>query len=140
MFPDLAGIELKSNPTSTSFFMPSIIEIVLESEFVIYFKLCSASISRLFRPSDWYHEACVSLGLKHRLHSYYEKNIVHRLMEEYVKDRTENFDDYYPCKNKPDCNFNHHVYHWFMLLFILMYNLSKLLPNSINCLTGGDKA
>lgn len=57
---------------------------------------------------------------------------------EYVKDRTENFDDYYPCKNKPDCNFNHHVYHWFMLLFILLYNLSKLSPNSINYLIGGD--
>jgi len=28
---------------------------------------------------------------------------------EYVKNRTENFDDYYPCKRKPDCNFNHHV-------------------------------
>jgi hypothetical protein len=63
-------------------------------------------------------------------------------MEEYVKNRTENFDDYYPCKKKPDCNFNHHhhVYYWFMLLFILLCNLSKLSPNSINCLIRGDKA
>ena len=26
----------------------------------------------------WYREACISLGLKHRLHSSYEKNIVER--------------------------------------------------------------
>ena len=44
----------------------------------------------------WYPEACVSLGLKHRLHSSYEKSIVERTIE-YLKDRTEAFDDYYPC-------------------------------------------
>jgi putative transposase len=44
----------------------------------------------------WYPEACVSPGLKHRLHSSYEKSIIERVMEEYVKDRTENFDDNYP--------------------------------------------
>jgi putative transposase len=32
----------------------------------------------------WYHEACVSLGLKQRLHSSYEKNIVERTIE-YLK-------------------------------------------------------
>ena len=54
----------------------------------------------------WYPEACLSLGLKHRLHSSFEKSIIERAME-YVKDRTENFDDYYPCKKKLDCNLNH---------------------------------
>jgi hypothetical protein len=43
-----------------------------------------------------YLEACISLGLEHRLHSPYEKSIVERTME-YLKDRTEAFDDYYPC-------------------------------------------
>jgi len=44
-----------------------------------------------------------------------------------------------PClRCLPDCDLNH-VYRWFML-FILLYNLSKLLPNSINYLIGGDKA
>src|SRR5215204_3656905 len=71
----------------------------------------------------WYPEACLSLGLKHRLHSSFEKSIIERAME-YVKDRTENFDDYYPCRKKSDCNLNH-VYRWFVL-FILLYNLSKL--------------
>jgi len=42
----------------------------------------------------WYPEACISLGLEHRIHSSHEKSIVERTME-YLKDRTEGFDDYY---------------------------------------------
>ena len=42
----------------------------------------------------WYPEAYISLGLEQRLHSPYEKSIVERTME-YLKDRTEVFDDYY---------------------------------------------
>ena len=67
----------------------------------------------------WYPEACLSLGLKHRLHSSFEKSIIERAME-YVKDRTENFDDYYPCRKKLDCDLNH-IYHWFTL-FIFLHN------------------
>ena len=48
----------------------------------------------------WYPEACATLGLKHRLHSTFEKSIVERAIIEYVKDRTEGFDDYYPCRKK----------------------------------------
>ncbi|MBV9176873.1 MAG: hypothetical protein JO327_12230 [Nitrososphaeraceae archaeon] len=43
-----------------------------------------------------------SLGLEHKLYSPFEKNIIERAME-YVKDRTEIFDDYYSCI-KEDCN------------------------------------
>jgi putative transposase len=46
--------------------------------------------------------ACFSLELKHRLHSLFEKSIIGRAIE-YVKDRTENFDDHYPCRKKLDC-------------------------------------
>jgi hypothetical protein len=43
---------------------------------------------------------------------------------EYVKDRTEGFDDYYQCRKKVvDCNLIH-VYQW-LILFIFLYNLSK---------------
>ena len=44
---------------------------------------------------------------------------------EYVKDRTEGFDDYYPCSKSVvvDCNIVH-VYRW-MTLFIFLHNLSK---------------
>ncbi len=39
---------------------------------------------------------------------------------QYFKDRTENFDDYYPCKNKQNCD-QQHVYNW-IKLFIYLYN------------------
>ncbi len=41
---------------------------------------------------SWYPEACNSLGLKHILHTPFEKSIIERAIE-YVKDRTEGFDD-----------------------------------------------
>ena len=73
---------------------------------------------------SWYPEACNSLGLKHTLHSPFEKSVIERAME-YVKDRTESFDDYYPCRKKAvDCNNLAHVYRWFVL-FVFLYNLSK---------------
>ena len=65
------------------------------------------------------HEACVSLGLKHRLHSSYEKSIVERTIE-YLKDRTETFDDYFPCIRTGLCNLQH-VYKW-LILFVFMHN------------------
>ena len=83
----------------------------------------------------WYPEACLSLGLMHKLHSSFEKSIIERAME-YVKDRTENFDDYYPCRKKLNCDLNH-IYHWFTL-FIFLHN--KVVSWSINNLIGGDKA
>ena len=40
---------------------------------------------------------------------------------QYFKDRTENFDDYYPCLKKDNgCN-RDHVYNW-IELFVSMYN------------------
>ena len=54
-----------------------------------------------------YPEACISLGLEHRFHSpSYEKSIVERTIE-YLKDRTEIFDDYYPCRKAGLCNLRH---------------------------------
>lgn len=69
----------------------------------------------------WYPEACHSLGLKYRLHSPYEKSIIERTIE-YFKDRTECFDDYYPC-TKHGCNISH-VYSW-IRLFVFMCNNRK---------------
>ena len=53
------------------------------------------------------------------LHSPYEKSIVERTVE-YLKDRTEAFDDYYPCMRAGSCNLRH-VHKW-LILFIFMYN------------------
>ena len=50
--------------------------------------------------STWYPpQACKFLKLKHHIHSSYEKSIIERTMQ-YIKDRTECFDDYFPCKKK----------------------------------------
>jgi putative transposase len=42
-----------------------------------------------------YPQACKFLKLRHHLHSTYEKSIIERTVQ-YVKDRTECFDDYFP--------------------------------------------
>jgi len=78
---------------------------------------------------SWYPEACNSLGLKHILHSSFEKSVVERAME-YIKDRTEGFDDYYPCLRRSDCNLSH-VYQW-IILFVYMYNRSDFRSSKIN--------
>ena len=67
----------------------------------------------------WYPQACNFLHLKHRLHSSLEKSLIERVMQ-YFKDRTESFDDYYPCNNKQNCDLLH-VYNW-IKLFIYLYN------------------
>jgi putative transposase len=66
----------------------------------------------------WYPETCIFLGLNHRLHTSFEKSIIERAIQ-YFKDRTENFDDYYPCRHL-GCDLNH-VYNW-IILFVFMHN------------------
>jgi hypothetical protein len=66
----------------------------------------------------WYPEACKVLTLKHYIHLSLEKNLIERVMQ-YFKDRTESFDDYYPCR-KDDCN-KDHVYNS-IELFVSLYN------------------
>ena len=66
----------------------------------------------------WYDEACNILKLKHCLHSPIEKSLMERV-NQYFKDRTESFDDYYPCV-KNECNL-FHVHNWIQF-FVSMYN------------------
>lgn len=47
----------------------------------------------------WYPQACRFLRLSHHLHSPFEKSFVERTIQ-YIKDRTECFDDYFPCSTK----------------------------------------
>ncbi len=54
---------------------------------------------------SWYPQACKFLKLDHRLHSSYEKSIIERTMQ-YIKDRTECFDDYFRCRKKK-CKLKH---------------------------------
>jgi putative transposase len=66
----------------------------------------------------WYHEACNVIGLKHYLHSPFQKSLMERV-NQYLKDRIESFDDYYPCM-QIECNLLH-VYNWIQF-FVSMYN------------------
>jgi putative transposase len=71
----------------------------------------------------WYPpQACKFLKLKHHLHSSFvykdEKSIIERTMQ-YIKDRTEGFDDYFPCRKKK-CKLKH-VKQW-LNLFADFYN------------------
>ena len=67
----------------------------------------------------WYDEACNILKLKHYLHSSIEKSLMERV-NQYLKDRIESFDDYYPCTSRNECNL-FHVYNWIQF-FVSMYN------------------
>jgi len=66
----------------------------------------------------WYPQACRFLNLDHHIHSPYEKSIIERTMQ-YIKDRTEGFDDYFPCRKK-NCKLKH-VKQW-LDLFAYHYN------------------
>jgi putative transposase len=66
----------------------------------------------------WYPQACRFLKLKHHIHSPLEKSLVERTMQ-YIKDRTECFDDYFPCRIK-NCKLKH-VKNW-LRLFVGYHN------------------
>ena len=59
----------------------------------------------------WYGEAYNVLTLKHYLHSSFEKSLIR--VNQYFKDRTEGFDDYYLCmQNGCITNTTHHHHHY----------------------------
>jgi putative transposase len=71
----------------------------------------------------WYPQACQFLKLNHHhIHSPYEKSIIERTIQ-YIKDRTECFDDYFPCRKK-NCKLKH-VQKW-LNLFAYYYNKEKI--------------
>jgi putative transposase len=68
----------------------------------------------------WYDEACSVLRLKHYLHSLLEKSLRERV-NQYFKDRTECFDDYFSCKQKEDSECNLFQVHNWIQFFVSMY-------------------
>lgn len=79
--------------------------------------LCRLSEKHGERPvspdgGTWYPQACRFLKVRHHIHSPYEKSIIERTIQ-YIKDRTECFDDYFPCKKKK-CKLKH-VINWLNL-------------------------
>ena len=66
----------------------------------------------------WYPQACRFLNVYYHIHSSLEKSLIERTMQ-YIKDRTESFDDYFPCKLK-NCKIKH-VQNW-LNLFAYQHN------------------
>ncbi len=61
----------------------------------------------------WYPlQACRFLNIDHYIRSSLEKSLIERTMQ-YIKDRTEGFDDYFPCRIK-NCKLKH-VQNWLNL-------------------------
>jgi len=67
----------------------------------------------------WYPEACNMIELKHYLHSSFERSLMERV-NQYFKDRTEGFDDYYPCIRNECALF--HAYNW-RQFFLFLYTI-----------------
>jgi putative transposase len=66
------------------------------------------------------------LKLKHHhIHLPYGKSIIGRTIQ-YVKHRTESFEDYFPCRNERRCKLEY-ILNWFRM-FIDMYN--RTIPSS----------
>ncbi|HEY6535515.1 MAG TPA: hypothetical protein VIY08_06915 [Candidatus Nitrosocosmicus sp.] len=64
------------------------------------------------RMVELYPQTCKFLKLKHHLPSSFEKNIIESMMQ-YLKDRPESFDVYFPCRKKK-CKLKH-TKQWFSL-------------------------
>jgi putative transposase len=67
---------------------------------------------------SWYPQAGKFLKLRHHTHSPFEKSIIERTIQ-YIKDRTECFDDYFSCRKKK-CKLKH-IRNW-LNLFVCYYN------------------
>jgi len=66
----------------------------------------------------WYPMACRFLGLEHHIHFPMEKSLIERKIQ-LIKDRTECFDDYFPCRMK-NCKMKH-IRNW-LNLFVDYHN------------------
>jgi putative transposase len=70
--------------------------------------------------AHWYNDACRWLRLKHRVYSSELNNIMERFIQ-HIKDRTEFFDDYFPCRKKEeDCD-REHVWNWLRLFVLYLH-------------------
>ncbi len=80
----------------------------------------------------WYPHTCKFLKINHNLHSFLEKSIIIERTIQSIKDRTEFFDDYFPCR-KWKCKLKY-VKQW-LNVFADYYNkeiISLTLQSPIN--------
>ncbi len=78
----------------------------------------------------WYDEACRWLRSEHSVYPTEEKNLVERFIQK-VKDRTECFDDSFPCR-KEGCD-REHVRNW-LKMFVLHIHLEMDLSRIVSFL------
>ncbi len=74
----------------------------------------------------WYTQARIFLDIEHHIYSIYEKHIIERTIQ-YIKDRTESFDDYFPCRKEMNCKLEH-IINWLDLLKNMQ---SKMIINNV---------
>jgi putative transposase len=67
----------------------------------------------------WYNDACKWLRLPHQVYGTELKNIMERFIQ-HIKDRTECFDDHFPCRNKENCD-RQHVWNWLRLFVLFLH-------------------
>jgi putative transposase len=75
----------------------------------------------------WYPQACRFLNVEHHIHSSIEKSFIERTIQ-YIKDRTECFDDYFPCM-RINCKLAH-IMNW-LVLFVDMHNRELVIKRKI---------
>jgi putative transposase len=68
--------------------------------------------------AQWYNDACGWLRLDHRVYDTELKNVMERFIS-HIKDRTECFDDYFPCR-KENCD-RQHVWNWLKLFVLYLH-------------------
>ncbi len=68
--------------------------------------------------AHWYKAACKWLRLKHIMYDIPLKNLMERFIQQ-IKDRTECFDDHFPC-NKEEYDRNH-VSNWLKLFILYLH-------------------
>jgi putative transposase len=68
----------------------------------------------------WYNkDACKWLRLKHKVYGTELKNLMERFIQ-HIKDRTECFDDNFPCMKDDDCD-RQHVWNWLKLFILYLH-------------------
>jgi putative transposase len=68
--------------------------------------------------AHWYNDACKWLRLKHYIHEIEMKNLVERFIQQ-IKDRTECFDDHFPCRIR-DCD-RQHIMNWLKIFILYLH-------------------
>jgi putative transposase len=67
----------------------------------------------------WYNEACRWLRLNHYVYDNDLKNLMERFIQ-HIKDRTECFDDHFPCRKRENCD-RKHVWNWLKLFVLYLH-------------------